>query len=93
MRNSKHDSKYESMNAEQLNVELLKLELQKMQFSLDVEKEQYLLEKKSNEPVESTEDLLRRLKRNREKRKRKALLALKNKTSETKIGESTESPV
>lgn len=90
MRNSKHDSKYESMNAEQLKVELLKLELEKMQFSLEVEKEQYMREKKSNDP-ESTQDLLRRLKRNREKRKRKALLALKYKTSETLSGGPTES--
>lgn len=92
MRNSKQHSEYESMNAEQLKVELLKLELQRMQFSLEKERELYLREKKSNEPVESTEDLLRRLKRNREKRKRRALLAMKNKTSETRSEESTELP-
>lgn len=92
MRDLNHITKYESMNAEQLKVELLKLELQKMEFSLEKEKELYLREKKSNEP-ESTEDLIRRLKRNREKRKRKALLDLKNKTSETKNDQHIESPL
>jgi len=91
MRNSKDHSEYGSMNAEQLKVELLKLELQKMKFSLEKEQELYLREKKSNEP-ESTEDLIRRLKRNREKRKRKALLALKSKTSETKNEQPAKSP-
>ncbi len=93
MRDLNHITKYESMNAEQLKVELLKLELQKMEFSLEKEKELYLREKKNNEPVESIEDLLNRSRRNREKRKRKALLALKNKTSETKNDQPTESPV